>query len=46
MSLQLADCTFSGPALPEPFVKFDLEGILVKLVLLPKAAGAEGKALQ
>ena len=25
MALELTDCTFRGPALPEPFVKFELE---------------------
>ncbi len=39
------DCTFTGPALPEPFVKFNLEAELNRLALLPKATGAEGRAL-
>ena len=31
MSLDLiASCTFSGPALPEPFVRFELETALMK----------------
>ena len=34
-----ADCTFTGPALPEPFVKFNLEAELNRLSLLPKATG-------
>lgn len=46
MALDLRDCTFFGPALPEPFVRFQLEGELLKRKLLPKATGAEGKALQ
>jgi hypothetical protein len=46
MSLRLDDCTFFGPALPEPFVKFQLEGILQKKGLLPPDKGAAGKALQ
>lgn len=45
MALDLGDCTFFGPALPEPFVKFELEDLLRKKGLLPKATGAEGKAL-
>ena len=39
------DCTFTGPALPEPFVKFNLEAELNRLSLLPKATGPEGRAL-
>lgn len=46
MPLDLADCTFYGHALPEPFVKLDLEPHLAKAGLLPKAVGPEGKALQ
>lgn len=46
MALDLRDCSFIGPALPEPFVKFQLEKLLRKEGLLPKDAGAEGKALQ
>ena len=46
MALNLsADCTFTGPALPEPFVKFNLEAELNRLALLPKTTGAEGRAL-
>ena len=37
--------TFSGPAFPEPFVEFELEKALQRRGLLPKARGAEGKAL-
>ena len=39
------DCTFSGPALPAPFVKFNLEAELNRLGLLPKATGPEARAL-
>ena len=46
MALDLIDCTFTGPALPEPFVKFDLEQQLGRVDLLPKATGEEGKRLQ
>ena len=46
MTLSLRDCTFAGPALPEPFVKFELERQLAKLSPLPKGVGAEGRALQ
>ncbi|MEI7732685.1 MAG: hypothetical protein WCO56_24145 [Verrucomicrobiota bacterium] len=41
----ITDCTFTGPALPEPFVKFNLEAELNRLGLLPKAAGPEARAL-
>lgn len=46
MALDLRDCTFFGPALPEPFVKFQLEGELAKRKLLPRAVGDEGRALE
>lgn len=46
MALNLESCLFLGPALPEPFVAFDLEAELVKAKILPKNAGAEGKELQ
>ena len=46
MALDLRDCTFFGPALPEPFVKFQLEAELNKRRLLPKTTGNEGRALQ
>ena len=46
MALNLStDCTFTGPALPEPFVKFNLEAELNRLALLPKTTGEEGRAL-
>ena len=34
MTLDLQDCTFTGPALPEPFVGFELAGQLTRLGLL------------
>lgn len=46
MALMLNDCTFLGPALPEPFVKYQLEGELSRRNLLPKSTGDEGRALQ
>ena len=36
MALDLSDCQLQGPALPEPFVKFELEKELTRLKLLPK----------
>jgi len=41
----LAECYFNGPALPEPFVEFELERELNRLDLLPKTTGDEGRAL-
>ncbi|HEU4328370.1 MAG TPA: hypothetical protein VFS21_34850 [Roseiflexaceae bacterium] len=38
--------SFLGPALPEPFVRHELEQALAKHRLLPRATGAEGEALQ
>ena len=35
MMLDLSVCSFSGPAFPEPFVRFDLGDHLTKLGLLP-----------
>lgn len=46
MALELRDCTFHGPALPEPFVKFQLERELSKRKLLAKTTGSEGRALE
>jgi hypothetical protein len=40
MTLDPRDCTFLGPALPEPFVKFELEKHLKKKQLLPEASKA------
>ncbi|RMH14398.1 MAG: hypothetical protein D6701_11310, partial [Gemmatimonadetes bacterium] len=37
------DCTFSGPALPEPFVRFELEKALRKRKLLPPEDGPAGQ---
>lgn len=42
----LQHCTFTGPALPEPFVRFELEKELTKAKLIPKNTGSEGKELQ
>jgi hypothetical protein len=42
----LQHATFSGPAFPEPFVRFELEKELTRLRLLPKATGEEGRVLQ
>jgi hypothetical protein len=44
--LRLDDCAFTGPALPEPFVQFEMEKELSGLKLLPKTTGAEGHELQ
>jgi hypothetical protein len=46
MAFDLSDLQFTGPALPEPFVKFELENELTKLKLLPKMTGTEGKQLK
>ena len=46
MALDLRDCSFLGPALPEPFVKYQLEKHLKKRELLQKSTGDEGKALR
>ncbi|MBW4590609.1 BREX-1 system adenine-specific DNA-methyltransferase PglX [Aetokthonos hydrillicola Thurmond2011] len=46
MPLNLQHCTFTGPALPEPFVRFELEKELNKAKLIPKITGSEGKELQ
>ena len=43
MNLDLHDCTFSGPALPESFVRFELSGQLTRLGLL---AGLQGKEFE
>ena len=42
----LPDVSFSGPALPEPFVRFELETALAKAGLLPRTTGAEAQSLQ
>ncbi len=41
MNLDLRDCTFSGPALPEPFVRFELGALLAKRELLANTQGKE-----
>lgn len=46
MAIELRDCDFFGPALPEPFVKFELEHHLNRLNLLAKSSGADGRVLQ
>lgn len=46
MGLELSDCSFFGSALPEPFVKSDLEQELKKKKILPENKGNEGKTLQ
>jgi hypothetical protein len=45
MAFDLSDCQFQGPALPEPFVKLELEKELARLKVLPKTTGPEGKEL-
>ena len=46
MALELRDCRFTGPALPDPYVQAELEAGLNKHKLLPKTTGAEGKELR
>ncbi len=46
MAFDLSDCQFLGPALPEPFVKSQLEKELAKHKLLPKTIGEEGHILK
>jgi hypothetical protein len=46
MALDLADCQLQGPALPEPFVRFEVEKELTTRRLLPKTTGEEGKKLR
>lgn len=46
VALDLRDCSFFGHALPEPFVKFQLEDRLKKRRLLPAASGRDGRTLQ
>ena len=43
MTLDLKDCTFFGPALPEPFVRFELTAQLTRLGLL---ANGQGKGFE
>jgi len=46
MALDLSDCQFFGPALPAPFVRFELEKELTSRKLLPKKLGSEGEKLR
>jgi hypothetical protein len=46
MALDLSDCQFFGPALPAPFVRFELEKELTSRKLLPKKLGNEGEKLR
>ncbi len=39
MNVDLSDCTFYGPALPEPFVRFDLGALLARRGLLTNTHG-------
>jgi len=39
VTLDLGDCIFSGPALPEPFVRFELTAQLTRLGLLTNGQG-------
>ncbi|QOJ00962.1 MAG: N-6 DNA methylase [Phycisphaeraceae bacterium] len=41
--LRFGHLTLSGPALPEPFVRFELERALAKLKLLPDSTGLSGQ---
>src|SRR5262245_47945054 len=42
----LRECTLTGPAFPEPFVRFELEKELTRANLLPKVTGEEGRMWQ
>jgi hypothetical protein len=46
MALDLTDCQFFGPALPVPFVRFELEKEFTSRKLLPKKLGSEGEKLR
>lgn len=46
MALDLADCSFFGPALPAPFVQLRMERLLRAHDLLPRERGADGRPLQ
>ncbi len=46
MPLHLDDCSFHGSALPESFVKLELDAHLTKADLWPRTAGAAGKAFE
>ncbi|CDH44782.1 Eco57I restriction-modification methylase domain-containing protein [Candidatus Contendibacter odensensis] len=45
MALNLRDCTFFGPALPETFVKYQLEERLRRAEMLPALTGEAGRTL-
>ena len=45
MVLDLRDISLAGPALPEPFVKFELEDQLTKWKLLRRPSASEAKTL-
>jgi hypothetical protein len=45
VALLLPDCSFFGPALPEPFVKFELERLLRARDLLPDTRGESARIL-
>jgi hypothetical protein len=44
--LRQGDCSFYGPALPEPYVRFELEKALGKHELLPDTDGLAGETLR
>jgi hypothetical protein len=44
MTLELRECTFFGPALPEPFIRYELKAVLAKFSLLPPSTGVLGRA--
>jgi hypothetical protein len=46
VALDLRDLTFAGAALPEPFVKLELEAQLQKFKLLPKLSREESAAFE
>jgi hypothetical protein len=46
MALDLSDCQFFGPALPAPFVRFELEKEFTSRKLLPKKLGNDGEKLR
>jgi len=46
VALDLSDCQFFGPALPVPFVRFELEKEITTRKLLPKKLANEGEKLR
>lgn len=46
MTLDLRDVTFTGPAMPEPFVRYKLEDLLAKKKLVSKESKADAKELE